>query len=525
MLRFTIRSGAASPPALRVTLLLFALLLTACGGAGGGSTGGVSISGKLLVWMGDGESPAQRSANATTQVAYITGAGAVEKLLDVDGGAAGVIPCGNEAASANSQHFTFFVNVPQAGVDGGILYQITNADAPRRIGEAHAVTCLGNGAFQYAPDGRRLGYIDYRGFSETADFAAGTLRVLDSSSLQSQASFENVTAFQLTNTHAYFISLFTSGGTQAREAGVQVWNSGSSASEISTLYADEGCRLTSGEITATSSERLAVVVGQRCASGTSWQFYLVNLTDGTSSRVADGRLNTSYATSARTNNLFPAGSDASTLYFTIPDGLALNTTRIVAVSVDNVTLDNAVIDRAAVMPRYTARTFTLGRDAGPVFSPDGRWLAVAVAHSTVNPVVALLNLADPSQPPIRITAGDRGLGIPYMAFSRDSRTLYYLVGGGDGRDNTLFALDTQSTTERRLLRGRFGSGAVAPDGRSIALMQWQQSDEARPRTYIDLAVVATSGDNPQAQTLFSGLVRAEDGTVTGRRWAYPLAWR
>lgn len=507
----------------RLALLLTLFLLVGLTGCGGGD--GVAINGKLLTWLGDGTTPTDRPGGATT-VAYMTSNGATETLVDVSSGATGVVPCGNEPASRDGKYFTFFVNIPQAGVDSGTLYQVSGADKPAAIGDAHALACLGNGSFQYAPDGGRLGYIDYRGFRETAEYATGTLRIFKSDSLEAQNSFEQVTAFQLSNTDAVFVSFFTSGGSQAREAGVYIWDGvlNSSATEISTLYAGQGCRLTSAAITATTEQRLAVVIGQRCGGNTEWQFYTINRTNGVTNRIAEGTLNTQYYTSARTNNLF-ASANTSTLFFTLPDALVRNTVRIAAITADDVTTDNIVVERAALMPRYAARTFMLAREVGPIFSRDGKWLALAVANANLTPVVTVLNLVNPSDPPITITAGERGQGIPFMAFAPDSSRLYYLVGGGDGEENALFVLDMQTTTERRILRGRFGGGVVSPDGKSIALMQWKQTEEARPRTYVDLVIVPGDGENPEAKTLYSGLITGEGGAVAGRRWAYPLTWR
>lgn len=501
-----------------------AMLLAACGGGGGaGSAGG----GKILAWIGQGESPYQRAANTESRLAYINPDGTTEDVLVVPNGVLGVYPCGNGAASPDGDALALFLHQPQAGVDGGALYQVRGAGAPVMIGAAHALACLGNGSLQYAPDSARLGYIDYTGMTDGAEFAAGTLRLLRRDDLSAQGAFENVTAFQLLNDGAAFVSFFTAGGTQAREAAVNLWMGGD-ASEIATLYADENCRLTNAEISATSaaqlSDRLLVILGQRCpSSGTTWQAYLVARADGTATRAAEGPLNTQFFTNTRTNNLFPT-ADAGALFFTLPDGLVQNSVQIARISPDAIALDAPVVERAALMPRYAARSFAAPAGAAPAFSRDGRWLALAVTGQSITPSVTVLSLNAPADAPITITTGDRGTNIPFAAFSPDSSRLFYLAGGGGGEENALFALDMASTTETRLARGRFGVGVPAPDNRGIALLQWKRTEESPSRAYTDLVVAAVGGEGEPA-VRFGGLVTGEDGAITERRFAYPLAWR
>lgn len=502
-------------------LLAAMLLLTACGGGGG-------AGGKVLAWIGEGVSPYEKSPGTTGKIAYINGDGSVENLLDVPSGAIGVYPCGNQATSPDDSAFAFFVNTPQAGVDTGTLYQVRGTDTPAVVGSAHALSCLGNGSFHYSPDSSRLGYIDFGSISETAEYAAGRLRIARRDDLSAVSDFENVAAFHLLNNGAFFISLFTGeSGNQAREAAVNVWD-GSNAQEIATLFVEEGCRMTNAEITGTSttelSDRILVIVGQRCNStGTGWMLYSISRGDGTSTLIADGSLNTQYYTSTRTNNVIPT-SNADTVYFTIPDGIVLNSTRIVTVNGDTINLDTPVVERAAMMPRYFARAFGAPASPLPAFSRDGKWLAMAVTGQSMPPTVTVLSLANASEVPITVTTGDSGGNIPFMTFAPNSGKLFYLAGGGGGQENVLFSLDMSSTTETRLQRGRFGVGVPSPDSGSIALLEWKRTEETNPRTYVDLVTVGSAAD-AERTVRFSGLVTGEDGAITGRRFAYPLIWK
>lgn len=504
-----------------LALLAAMLLLTACGGGGG-------AGGKVLAWIGEGVSPYEKSPGTIGKIAYINADGSVENVLDVPSGAVGVYACGNQASAPDNGAFTFFINMPQAGVDTGMLYQVKGTDQPAVVGGAHALTCLGNGAFHYSPDSSRLGYIDFGNITETAEYAAGHLRFIRRDDLSAVSEFENVAAFHLLNNGAFFISLFTGeSGNQAREAAVNVWD-GSNAQEIATLFVEEGCRMTNAEITGTSttelSDRILVVIGQRCNStGTGWLFYSINRGDGTTTLIADGSLNTQYYTTSRTNNLFPTG-DADTLYFTLPDGIVLNSTRIVTISGNTVALDSPVVERSAMMPRYFARAFGAPSSPLPIFSRDGKWLAMAVTGQGINPTVTVLSLTNASEVPITVTTGDSGGNIPFMTFSPNSGKLFYLAGGGGGQENVLFALDMSSTTETRLQRGRFGVGVASPDSGSIVLLEWKRSQEANPRTYVDLVTVGSSAD-AERTVRFTGLVTGEDGAITGRRFAYPLIWK
>jgi hypothetical protein len=177
-----------------------------------------------------------------------------------------------------------------------------------------------------------------------------------------------------------------------------------------------------------------------------------------------------------------------------------------------------VVARGAVMPRYDARTFSLPSNASAVTSRDGRWWASVIAETPARIVV--IDTTNPAAAPKEVTAPTRSDTIPFMAFSDDG--LYYLMGGTNGSENTLFKLDLATGSSTQVSRGQYGMGAVLPDGKTIAMSQWMRAEDARRTPYTDLVAVNT-GDG-STTTLFTGVELNENGSVANRRFAHPLVW-
>ena len=80
-------------------------------------------------------------------------------------------------------------------------------------------------------------------------------------------------------------------------------------------------------------------------------------------------------------------------------------------------------------PRPVTRAQTLGVDASPAFSPDGRHLAYASCSSGVFPAGCDVHVLDlgaglvPGGPPLRLTR--HGVSIPFLAWTRDGASIVY----------------------------------------------------------------------------------------------------
>ena len=464
----------------------------------------IPVSG-VLAWLGTGASPARATGG---QIALIDPAGALTPLMDVPNTAARVTACGDQATSPNGRYFAFYL-----GADSGKLYLMDAAKAPVLIDDVSFLTCLS--AFHYTPDSRRFAYIDYPSGATSSDYAAGTLRLYDTDTLQAAASFEHVVAYSLVNSGAMLVSFFANTKGDATEADISLWD-GSSEREIVTLLPTEPeCRFTSAQIALTGSQLLAVL-GQRCTTGdgrTNWQMYTVDAGSGSATLIATDAQPGPFASFARTNNLYFA-PDGSTAYFTVPDAVTAYTVAVASLSLSDYSI-NVPVDRQAVFPNFSGAP-----NAFPRLSPDGRWLALVITSPDNQNQVFVLDLNAPDDPPLTGSAHSRGDLIPNLAFAPDSSHLYYIAGGSD---NSVFSLDLADGSEKRLVRGNFVEGmALAPDGKTFALLNTVQVDDTRQPAYLNLVLADISSG--MLTPVYQG-ADVTDGAVTKLRFAYPLTWR
>lgn len=495
--------------------VILTLILAACNSS--------PNDGNLLVWVGAGPAAEQRTPSTAGQVAYLNSDGSLRTVLDLPINVAGVIQCGNQATSPDGRHFTFFTSAPMASQDSGTLYQVTGAGQPTRVRDIQGLTCAGNGALRYSPNSQRLAFIDYAPVSERAEFAVGTLRLYNAGRLTEDTRFENVTSFDLRNDSLAYLSLFTNARGAADEAAVVLWD-GQNADEIATLYPEQGCRFTSGQIAMVQDARIVALMGQRCPSGdtrTRWQFYNIDRAARTATLAVSDYQAGGYFPYTRTNNLI-VSNDGSTVLFTPADGLGRNTTRIVAVNMSSISAENITLRSGAVMPTWTPFRFSLPVNAAPALSPDGRWLAMVISDGAATSL-GIVDLNNAAQPPVQIPLPDGGDAISYLEFSQDSAVLYFVARGRGGADNAVFRVEMATLDESRLQRGSFGGGVVAPDAAGVALVQYRRTEGARVLNYVDLVYV--KDDRTEPVTLYTGLQTNDSGQPVGAQFIYPLSWR
>ena len=190
------------------------------------------------------------------------------------------------------------------------------------------------------------------------------------------------------------------------------------------------------------------------------------------------------------------------------------TVAVASVSLSDYSI-NVPVDRQAVFPNFSGAP-----NAFPRLSPDGRWLALVITSPDNQNQVFVLDLNAPDNPPLTGGAHSRGDLIPNLAFAPDSSHLYYIAGGSD---NSVFSLDLADGSEKRIARGNFVEGmALAPDGKTFALLNTVQVDDTRQPAYLNLVLADISSG--MLTPIYQGADVA-DGTVTKLRFAYPLAWR
>ena len=470
----------------------------------------------ILTWVEDGPSPSESSPSAVGELGLIDEDGTFTPLLEVPAQTSRLRACGDKANSPDGTAFAFYV-----GLDFGTLYLMQGTDTPDSLDDVHALTCAGNGTLRYSPDGSRLGYIAYENDAAASEFADGFLHIMSMTDLSEEALFENAVAFDLNDDGAGFISFFTNDRNEADEAAIFWWN-GNAEREVATLRPDENCRYTSASLSILPSDNLMAVLGHRCTSGdtrTSWQLYSIDVTDRSAALVASDFQAGQFASFARTNNILIL-PDGETALFTVPDGITANTVGVMGVNLEDFSTFE-VVERQAVFPNLAGT-----RNAAPLLSPDGGWLALVVTSPNNENTLNVFDLSAPDLPPISISAGSTNDVISDMAFSADSQQLIFIAGSPDtGRtaDNSLIALDLSSGNDFRIKRGRFAPGiVVAPDGSSVVAMDFEVVEDERQPPFLNL--VSINIETSETVLLFEG-ADIVDGEVTNRRFAMPISWR
>ncbi len=470
---------------------------------------------EILVWLAPGRRPGEYDEGEPGQLVWLDQEGNSRVALTIPDGAQRVQPCGEYPLSPDGHLYAFYV-----GGDGGDLYLMRDETRPVAVGSARALTCVGGGAFQYAPNSQRFGYIDYEVDAEKSEFADGLLTVRDVDELSEVFSAENVTAFNLVDSGAAYIQFFTNVNDQADEAAISWWD-GSSSREIATLVPNEtDCRFTSASVAALPDSNLLAVLGHKCQRGdtrTSWQIYSISTADRSATLVATDFQGGVFASFSRTNVIW-LEAQGNQAYFTVPEGLTAFTVGLKAMGLT----DYAIRDVSAgplVMPSYNAKD-----NASVRRSPDGHWLAGIITSPDNDNALSIWNIADPSIPPITINAGSAGDVISSLEFTPDSQRAVVVIGGSQQANNSLLLIDLVSGGSTRVARGRFDTGLIlSPDGSRAALLDWQQPDDPVQPLYLNLVTLDLNTN--ELQTRFVGADILSNGRVRNQRFAIPLLWR
>ncbi len=468
----------------------------------------------LLVWVAKGAAPGKQTASEPGQLAYVSANGAADTVLELPKGTSHVQSCGDTPMSPDGKLYAFYV-----GQDAGSLYVMRGSDKqPAKIGDIQPLSCLGNGTFQYAPGSNRFGYISYEGDAAKSEFADGFLHIINSSDFTELYKYENVTAFDITDSGAAFVSFFTNDKNEADEAAVIWWN-GTSQQEVATLKpATEDCKFTSASVTVLPDGKLMLVLGHRCKKGdttTNWQLYSVNPNDKSATLAANASLKGAFAAYTRSNGIF-LSPDGKQALFTVPDGITANTVGMKRVNLSDLSIAD-VIDKEVVTP-----TLNGNANAYPRVSSDGKWLAAVITTPNAANSVYIWSLTDPSVAPIMLSAGSKGDTVSSMEFTPDSSKLIAVMGGDNKANNSLVSIEVASGRDSRVTRGHFDKGlTISADGSQAALLDWQIPEDTKQQPYLNL--VSVNLNDSSTATLYTG-ADIVDGKTTNQRYAFPMAF-
>jgi hypothetical protein len=471
-------------------------------------------SGKILVWIAPGEEAGDQPVSSSGSLMLMSLNGATEPVMDIPPNTEHVIPCGDKAEAPDRSQFAFFV-----GTDKGALYIMTGALPQLQVvkDSVSRMTCAGSGTFTWSPDNTRFAYLDYSDDYNTQTSVTARLMIHDSRNYSTLANYDNVAAFDLTNSGAAFISFFKNDRNEAKEVSVSLWD-GSSDQEIAFQSAEENCMYISAGVTTLPDKRLAAMLGYRCTRGegrTTWQFYTIDPANRSMTMLVSNTSPGRFVPYARTSVVY-ASPDGTHVFFTVPDGVTAYTASLNKLPLADMGAA-PVIENNIVMPQAGSRPYA-DENHLPLLSPDGRLLAVVRNTANNQATLTVLDMSAPDLPPIEISAGERGNTVREMLFTPDSSKLVF-VSGGD--NSAVSILDTVSGTDSRLVRDMYGQGVLSPDGTRVVVVNHETISEREP-AYVTLVMVnLTDGSETQ---LFAG-AEIVDNKVTNQRFAYPLSWR
>lgn len=486
-----------------------------------------SLSGnqRLLAWVAPAAAPGQQGASAAGEVLYFNQDGSSESILPLDNGTTRVTACGSNAESPDGSAFAFIATVTSGGVERGIIYLVHDASSELTIvaENANPANCIGSAPFEFSPDSSRFAYIDWPDDATGMNSPFGRLRIFNTSDGNEATNIENVTAFNLTDSGATFVSFFTNDDGEATEVAISTWD-GSSEDEVASLTADseDDCRYTSSSIAEVSSGLMAIM-GYKCNRGdntnTQWQFYLIDPANNTAQLEQDENSGGRYFAFSDTNAIF-VSSDGTSVIFAVPDGVNNQSVSLLATAVDDIN-PTTVLERFGIMQSVSDKPYD-ANNATAIASSDGLWFAIVVNNGNNDAELQVFNLSDTSLDPISVRLANRGDTISAMVFSPDNKTLYYVSGGDQGDNNALFGLNLTTGAENRISRGRFAQMVVSPDGNTLAVMNWVEFDSEEPR-YLTLEMLDLSDDS--ATVIHIGGEVNDEGKLEDASFAYPLSWR
>src|SRR3990172_205213 len=156
--------------------------------------------------------------NDDGQVEALTTAGESEALVDFPAGqyANEAKACGHNAWSADGKGVALYTGA----AEGSIAIFPVGGGAPVALGTANRMACAGPATLQFAPDGKRVGYINYAADAVDRDFPYGDLLIFDAEAGTQMATFDWATAFALSDDGALMLRLYPDGKGNATEADV-----------------------------------------------------------------------------------------------------------------------------------------------------------------------------------------------------------------------------------------------------------------------------------------------------------------
>jgi hypothetical protein len=424
------------------------------------------------------------------QVEALTSAGESEVLVDFPAGqfANEARVCGHDAWSPDGKGVAIYTGA----AEGSIAIFPAGGGAPVALGTANRMACSGPATFQFAPNGKRVGYINYADDTVNRDFPYGNLVIFDAAAGSQLAAFDWATAFALYDDGALMLRFYPDGKGNATEADVDWWD-GSAQQNLVTLEPvypadkpDVECGMTSGSLVKVGDSAY-ILTGQKCETGTvNWRLVSVPMKGGAVTEIASGAPGGGFFSESFTTQLIPT-TDGKGFLVTVPSGLARNTVRLQWVTSEG-TITPILEGSHIIVDRFGER---LSEGRHMMASMDGKSIAFVSSSADQEQSLWLLDLSTPGGAPV--AAEELGANERIFQYVWASNTtLYYAAGSIES--STLKSI-APGESAQRLARGRFFRLAVNYKGDKIAAAEWFANPESVGDDLFKLTLLDTSGQS------------------------------
>jgi hypothetical protein len=436
---------------------------------------------RMVVWESFPESDGQ--------LQVLTAAGLEEVLMTFPPGKNNTLAkrCGQDYWVGGGQSAALYIG----GVEGDIALYPVAGGAPVNLAKVYRMTCSGTFSFQTAPNGQRVGFIDYAPDAVDREYAYGNLRFFDATAGTELATFDWTNTFTLYDDGALMLRIFPDGKGNGTEADV-VWWDGAGRRTLTTLeptyppdVEDVDCGITGGAMTRIGDSAY-VLVAQECeiAMPRNWQIVRVPMAGGAPTEVAAGVPVGGVFSESFTTELFPA-LDGSGVLMAIPSGLTRNTVSLIWVTVDGVV--TPVLEGKHIISNRYGEFLTEGRHLQ--LAMNGAALAFVTVTGNGEQALWMLGLSTTGGQPILLEEEGPNQRI-FQYLWGGNNTLYFAAGSIES--SSLYAA-TQDGATQRLERGRFYRLAVSYAGDKVAAAEWFENPNSLGEDLFKITLWDTSG--------------------------------
>lgn len=359
------------------------------------------------------------------------------------------------------------------------IYSLANSK-PLALGNSNGLACALSGGFQFSPDGKRLGLLNYASNAITKKFTVGTLRILGIPGGTEQFNINDVTGYHLNDDGVAMLQFYANDRGEASVADLRWWDGAALRPLEQDIRPLQDCYFVSGRALR-HHDRVYTLLGERCTGrGSTWRLLRTDLKGGASVNLSSGSSGGAYFPNAATNALWAIpGRDE--LLITYPNGLSSDVANLARISLADgkiiPVIDTVVVDfHPPSLPRRM------------LFSPDGMRLAMVRRGGNGIEQLLVYRLDAPDTKPEAVAGGGRSDRILAVAWGSDSQRLFYIT---TGETSAIYYLTLAEPVTRTLvMRGIFQGLVLSADASALATSEQVQVATNDVRNNLLLITVA-----------------------------------